>query len=198
VWAATRERLFTLVTAVGTAVSAAPTIVFVIVAAAVSLTAGIEAAAITAMVALTFRIVRRESVTGALAGAGIVAGCAAVAALTGQARGFFLLPTLVPFLVIVVCVATVALGRPLTGLILNRVVGGPANWREHDDLRRVYTVSTMGFVAVNSVIAAAQVPLYLYGETSVLAVSHLVTQPVYLAIVAVTVVFARRIVTRTP
>jgi hypothetical protein len=53
----------------------------------------------------------------------------------------------------------------------------------------------MAFVAVNTIIAALQVPLYLYGETSILAASHLVTQPVYLAIVAVTLVFARRTVT---
>jgi hypothetical protein len=191
-WAAMKERLFTRSAVSGVAVSASPAVVFVIANSKGSLIVGIVAATITAAVAMTYRIVRRESILGALVGVGIVAACATVAALTGQAQGFFLLPTVVPFLVIIVCVSTVAAGRPLSGLVLNRVAGGPHDWRQRTELRRVYTISTMAFVAVNTVIAALQVPLYLYGDTSILAASHVVTQPLYLAIVAVTVVFARR------
>ena len=177
-------------------VSAAPTIVFVVVNAAAPLTIAIVAAAVAATATLAYRGARREPLIGALVGAAIVLGCAAVAALTREARGFFLLPTAVPFLIITVCLVSVAVRRPLSGLLLNRVVGGPPDWRHRAELRGVYTVSTMTFVAVNAINAALQVPLYLYGKTSILAISHLVTQPVFVVIVAATLVFARRTVVR--
>ena len=182
--------------AAGVVVSAAPTVVFVVVNAAASLTIAIMAAAVTATAALAYRGARREPLTGALVGAAIVLGCAAVAALTREARGFFLLPTAVPFLIITVCLVSVVVRRPLSGLLLNRVVGGPPDWRHRAELRGVYTVSTMTFVAVNAINAALQVPLYLYGKTSILAISHVVTQPVFVVIVAATLGVARRTVVR--
>jgi hypothetical protein len=195
-WAAIKARICTRDMAAGVVMSAAPTMVFVVANAAASLTIAIMAAAVTATAALAYRGARREPLTGALVGAAIVLACAAVAALTREARGFFLLPTAVPFLIITVCLVSVAVRRPLSGLLLNRVVGGPPDWRRRAELRGVYTVSTMTFVAVNATNAALQVPLYLYGKTSILAISHVVTQPVFVVIVAATLVFARRTVVR--
>ena len=45
---------------------------------------------------------------GALIGLVTVGACATVATLLGEARGFFLLPALVPFVVIAVCVASIS------------------------------------------------------------------------------------------
>ncbi|WP_328458953.1 DUF3159 domain-containing protein [Amycolatopsis sp. NBC_00438] len=73
------------------------------------------------------------------------------------ARGFFLIPALIPFAVIAVCVTTVLIGRPLTGLVLNRVAGGPADWRSVPRLRRIHTVPTLTCAAVNG---ALQVSYY--------------------------------------
>jgi hypothetical protein len=86
----------------------------------------------------------------------LVAACAGTAALTGEARDFFLVPTLIPFAVILVCLATIAVGRPLTGLALNRLAGGPTDWPRIPRLRRVYTISTLACVAINTVNAVVQ------------------------------------------
>lgn len=176
----------------GLVVAAAPTIVFVLVNALSSLYPALIAAGIVALAAFAFRLVRRESLRQAAVGLAIVGVCAGVAAFTGQARGFFLLPALIPFAVIAVCVVSVLVRRPLTGLILNRVSGGPAGWYDDRRLRRVYTGTTLVCVAVNAVNATLQAVFYLADNTFVLAAAHVATGPVFAAIVAVTVVLARR------
>jgi hypothetical protein len=117
---------------------------------------------------------------------------------TGQERGFFLIPALVPFAVIAICAASIAARRPLTGVLLNRVSGGPARWREIDQLRRVYTVTTLAAAAVNAVNAAVQAVFYLANDPVVLAAAHIATGPVFAVIVAVTIVLARRVMPANP
>jgi Protein of unknown function (DUF3159) len=175
----------------GMLAAAAPSVVFVSVNALGSLYPALIAAGVTALAALAWRLSRRESWRQAAAGLVIVAACAGVAAVTGQARGFFLIPALLPFAIIAVCVASVVAKRPLTGLILNRVSGGPAGWREVPRLRRVYAITTLVCAAVNVVNAALQVTFYLKDDTFVLAAAHIATGPVFAVIVAVTIVAAR-------
>lgn len=173
--------------------AAAPTVAFLVAdAVAGSLTPALITAGVVALAACGWRLHRREPVRKALPGVLIVAVCAAVAAATGQARGFFLVPTLVPFAVIAVCLATLAVGRPLTGLLLNRLAGGPADWYRLARLRRVHTLATLACVAVNVVNAFVQVIFYRANNTLVLGAAHIATGPVFAAIVAVTVVSARR------
>jgi hypothetical protein len=178
--------------------AAAPTLAFLVAdAVAGSLTPALIAAGVVAMAACGWRLYRREPVRKALPGVLIVAVCAAVAAATGQARGFFLVPTLVPFAVIAVCLATLAVGRPLTGLLLNRLAGGPADWHRLTRLRRVHTLSTLACIAVNVVNAFVQVLFYRANNTLVLGAAHIATGPIFAAIVAVTVVSARRAIRAT-
>jgi hypothetical protein len=173
-------------------VTAAPAAVFVTADALASLYPALAAAGVVAAASFAWRLRRRQSWRQALAGLLIVAACAAVAAITGQERGFFLIPALIPFAVIAVCAGSVLLRRPLTGILLNRVSGGPAHWREISGLRRVYTITTLVAVAVNVVNAAIQAVFYIGNDPVVLAVAHIATGPVFAVIAAVTVVLARR------
>jgi hypothetical protein len=173
-------------------VAAAQAVAFVAADAAVSLYLALAVAGAVAVAGFGWRLARHQPLRQAAAGLAVVAVCAAVAAVTGQERGFFLIPALVPFAVIAVCVASVAAGRPLTGVILNRMSGGQANWRQVPRLRRVYVVSTLVCAAVNVVNAAVQAVFYLADKPVVLAVAHVATGPVFAVIVAVTIVFARR------
>ncbi|UOZ05312.1 DUF3159 domain-containing protein [Amycolatopsis sp. WQ 127309] len=173
-------------------VTAAPTVAFVAANAVGDLTAGLVTAAVTAIAAFAWRLYRRQPLRQAVLGLLLVAACAAVAAVTGEARGFFLIPALIPFAVIAVCVTTVLIGRPLTGLILNRVAGGPADWRSVPRLRRIYTVSTLTCAAVNVVNGALQVIYYRGNQPLVLGAVHIATGPVFAVIVAVTITCVRR------
>jgi intracellular septation protein A len=176
----------------GIVVAAAPTVAFVVANALSSLYPALAAAGITAVAAFAWRLRRHQSLRQAVIGLLLVVACAGVAAITGQARRFFLIPTLIPFAVITICVITVLAGRPLTGLLLNRVAGGPANWRELPRLRRVYVVSTLVCAAVNLLNAIVQVVFYVADQPIVLGAAHIATGPVFALIVAVTIGFVRR------
>lgn len=177
---------------IGIAVAAAPGIVFVVVNALRGLTFAIVAAAVTAVAGLAVRLARRSSIRSALVGVLVVAACAVVAALTGEARGFFLLPAMVPFAVIAVCLATIVGRRPLTGLLLNKVTGGPADWYQNQPLRRVHTTATWTAIGVNIVNATLQVIFYTKNDTAVLAIAHVATGPIFATLVAVTIVAVRK------
>ncbi|MER5882114.1 DUF3159 domain-containing protein [Streptomyces sp. NPDC001910] len=182
----------------GTLTAAAPTIAFLAVNAAATLDTALLAAGATAIAAFAWRLLRKEKLRQAVIGLLVVAVCAAVAALTGEARGFFLVPALIPFAVLAICLTTIAIGRPLTGLLLNRVSGGPADWRTEPRLRRVYRNSTWVCIAVNAVNATLQVVYYRGDEPLILGIIHIATGPVFAVIVAGTIAFARRAMPARP
>jgi hypothetical protein len=177
---------------IGLGVAAAPGVVFVAVNAYRGLNAAVVAAGITAVLGLGIRLARRDSVRSALIGILIVAVCAIVASLTGEARGFFLLPAMIPFAVIAVCLATIIARRPLTGLLLNKVTGGPADWYRNRGLRRVHDGATWTAVGVNTINAVLQVTFYARNDTAILAIAHVATGPIFATLVAVTVVAVRK------
>jgi Protein of unknown function (DUF3159) len=176
----------------GIAVTSAPTIVFVVASALGGLTVAITATAVTAVVAFAYRLLRRESLVGALAGLLVAAACAVTAAITGEARGFFLLPAALPAVVVLICLGTLLARRPLTGLLLNRLAGGPAQWPRHRGLLRVYDVTTVIAIAVNLVNFALQAVFYAADQAAVLAAAHVATGPIFATLVAGTLVAVRR------
>ena len=173
-------------------VAAAPTVAFLVADAVGSLPVAVGVAAATAVAVFGWRLHRRAGLGSAAIGLVLVAACATVAVVTGQARGFFLIPALIPFAVIAVCVGTVIAGRPLTGLVLNKVIGGPPRWWTRPRLRRVHVVATLACAAVNVVNGALQVVFYQADQPIVLGALHIATGPVFAVIVAVTIGFARR------
>jgi hypothetical protein len=191
-WAAIRQTWSDPERWIAIALAAAPSLVFVAVNALSSLFPSILAATTTALAGLGYRLARRQSTRSALIGIPVVVVCAAVAAVTGEARGFFLVPALIPFAVIAICLVTIIVRRPLTGLILNRVTGGPADWYRHPALRRVHLVATITALGINVVNGAVQAIFYGRGDTVVLAVAHVATGPVFATLVAVTIVAVRR------
>jgi hypothetical protein len=191
-WAAIKQTWSDPERWVGIAVAAAPSLVFVAVNVLASLYPAIVAAALTAAAGLGYRLARRQSPRSALIGILIVAVGAVLAAVTGEARGFFLVPALIPFAVIVICLATIVARRPLTGLILNRVTGGPPDWYRNPPLRRVHLVATAAALGINVINAVIQVIFYGRGDTVVLAIAHVATGPIFATLVAVTVVAVRK------
>jgi hypothetical protein len=96
----------------GVLVASAPAVVFLVASALGGLTAAIVGAGVTAVIAFAYRLARRETLGGALVGLILAAACALLAALTGEARGFFLLPTALPAVIFLVCLGTVIARRP--------------------------------------------------------------------------------------
>ncbi|GAA2077314.1 DUF3159 domain-containing protein [Actinomadura alba] len=172
---------------IGIAVAAAPTVAFVVANALSGLTWAFIALAGAAPVVLGVRLARRESLRAALFGLAVAAVCALVAAVAGEARAFFLLPTVLPAAFMLLFLGSLLVRRPLTGL-----AGGPRDWRRHGPLRRVYTVTTLVAVAINLVNFVLRTVLYSADQLAVLAVLEVATAPVLLTLAAFTLVAARR------
>lgn len=179
-------------------VTAAPTIVFVAVNSAGSLTAAVIAAAATALAGFVYQLLRKKPLRNALIGPLIVAACATVAVVSGNAKGFFVVPGLITGIVVVVCAVTILVRRPLSGLLLNRISGGPPDWYARPRLRRVHVITTWLCAAVDVVSMAATVVFYLTDNTVGLAAVHIANAPVFAVIVAVCVMRARRVIAGLP
>ena len=178
--------------------AALPTVAFVATVMVSTLTAAIVAAGITAVVVFGYRLLVKQPVRPALTGLAIAAVCAAAAALTGDTRGFFLAPTAITVIIVVVCLGTIAVRRPLAGLLLNRLAGGPHDWHRHRELMRVYTLCTLVCVAVNVVSTGLQIFGYIIDNTVLLAALHIINPIVFTVIIAITVVAARKAISLKP
>lgn len=177
---------------VGLACAAAPTIAFVVVEAVAGLTPALIALLVTAVVACAVRLVRRESPGAAVAGLVVAAVCAAIAAVTGQARDFFLPAMVVPVLFVLAHSGSLLAGRPLMGLVVNPLTGGPRTWHTHRRLRRLYTASTLVGLALAGLTLTARVVFYLADQPAALAVVQVVSTTTFALHFALTAVLARR------
>lgn len=183
---------------VGLAAAAAPTVAFVAADAAAGLGIALVALGVTAVAACVLRLVRRESPGAALAGLVVAGVCAAVAALAGEARAFFLPTMVVPAIFVVVYIVTLAAGRPLMGVMINPLAGGPRRWRQHPALRRTYITSSLIGLLLAAVNLLARVVFYLADQPAVLAAIQVGATTLFAAHFAVTLVIARRVAGRSP
>ncbi len=182
----------------GMVAAAVPTIVFVVGNGLSSLYPALLATAAAAVLIFGWRLARRQPLRQALAGLLIAGVCAALAAYTGQAKGFFLATVLLPALGVVVCVGSVLARRPLAGYLVNRIAGGQAGWRKDRRLLRIYSGTTLLSAAVNVVSFGLQTALYRANQTAWLAAFHILTGPLWAAITITTVMLARRAIKRGP
>lgn len=181
--------------ATGILVAATPAVAFVVADAVGGLTWAFIALAVAAPVAFGVRLARRESLRGALIGLAVAGVCAGIAAFSGEARAFFLLPTLIPAVMGVVFLGSVLVRRPVTGMLFNRLVGGPADWRDHARLLRVYTLTTLAGVVLHVLNLGLRGVAYLANQPAVLAALGVAAVPAFAALAAVTLVAARRAIT---
>ena len=184
--------------ATGVLVAAAPAAAFVVADALGGLGWAFVALAVSAPLAFGVRLARRESLRGALIGLAVAGVCALVAALSGEARAFFLLPTLIPAVLGVVFLGSVLVRRPVTGMVVNPLAGGPADWREHAPLLRVYTLTTLAGVGIHAVNLALRGVFYVADQPAVLAALGVAAAPVFAVLAAVTFVGARRAIAGLP
>ena len=181
---------------VGLVAATAPTVAFVATDAAAGLGAAFVALGATAVLACVVRVLRRESPGAALAGLVVAGLCAAVAAVAGEARAFFLPTMVVPPLFVLAYLVSLATGRPLMGLLVNPLSGGPRDWRRQPALRRTYVVSTLVALLLAVVNLVVRVAFYLADEPAALAAVQVGANVAFALHFAVTFVVARRVAAR--
>ena len=109
------------------------------------------------------------------AGMGLLglAGAAALAAVTGDAKTYFLPGILANAGYAVLTIGSIAAGRPLLGYVIALIDRGYAHWREDPGLRRAASVATAMWAAVFTVRAVVQGYLYAHGQVHWLAPARL-------------------------
>ncbi|MEV6549840.1 DUF3159 domain-containing protein [Streptomyces sp. NPDC051597] len=180
----------------GFAATAAPTLAFVVAYGTEGPQTALVAATVTGVLVLACGLWARRYLRHAAVGALLAVVCAVVAVGTGQARGFFLLPMLLPAVSSAACLLSVLAGRPLAGLVANRVVGGPPSWRSQPSLHRFYRWMTVCIGLVCLASLGAQAALYSRAEVAWLGLLHVVMGALWPGITAATLALSRMAVTR--
>jgi hypothetical protein len=174
--------------------SGLPVVVFVAANAAAGLTAAIWAAIGCGAVLLVLRLVRRETVQQAVSGFLGVALAAYIASRTGEAKGFFLLGIWASFGYAALFLASVLVRWPLVGVVWEYVDGDGGHWRRDPPLFRVYTWTTLVWIAVFLSRGLVQRFLYEEDRTGWLAVARLgMGYPLTVGALALTIIAVRRV-----
>ena len=178
------------------ATSAVPTLVFAGADSISGLGPAVIATVLSGALVLGWRLRTGRRKSYAVLGVLLAVICAAVAAGTGQARTFFLLPMLVPATAAAACILSVLAGSPLAGLVANKIVGGPANWHSHQPLHRFYLRTTLLIALASGASLASQIILYRLDAVTLLGIVHILMAPLWLAITAASITASRVSVTR--
>ncbi len=169
------EELRTVLTGRGNlADSILPPILFFAVNALAGFGLALWAALFAALLITLLRVSRHQSLGYALAGLAAVALSVGVAKASGQAGGFFLPGVLTDLITVILCVASVLLGRPLVALTSAVVRRWPLRWYWHPRVRPAYGEVTW----IWGLFFAARTTLHLallQGSSGVLAVIAVVT-----------------------
>jgi hypothetical protein len=153
--------------------SSLPVVTFVVASSVSGLLIAIGSALAVAALVLLWRLVRRESTQPAFAGFLGVAGCALIAYIVGQSKGYFLLGIWMSLLWAVVFTVSVLIRRPIVGYIWSWASGHDRGWR--GVLRAVYAfdIATLGWVLVFGARFVVQRLLYDANQTGWLGVARI-------------------------
>jgi hypothetical protein len=135
---------------------------------------GIVAVGVTAVLAIA-RLLKRETVQFALSGVVGVAFGAFVANRTGNAGDFFLPGILINAASAIAYLFSIAIRRPLLGLIVSNLTGEGSSWYRDPERRRAYTRASWIWVGLFVFRLSIQLPLYLSDAVGPLAVARVVT-----------------------
>ena len=143
------------------------------------------------VVFIVLRLVMRQPVTTAIAGALGVGISAGLALITNDANNNFVRGFFINGGVVLVMVVSLLARRPFVGLIVSLLLNDD-DWRSNPAKVRVATIATILWTALSALRLAVQLPLYLAEATEALAATKLVMGvPLYAALLWVTWLLVR-------
>ena len=154
--------------------SVLPTLLFVVlfVLTRSVMIAGVTATAVV-LVLLVARILQRESPGTVLGGLVGVALGAVLAIRSGEGSDFYWPGIVTNAVALLVLGISLALRRPLVGLLVGLLDPRVADWAEDRDARRVYTRATLLFAGLYVAKLAVQLPLLLTGQVAALGAAKI-------------------------
>ncbi|WIE66511.1 DUF3159 domain-containing protein [Curtobacterium sp. MCLR17_036] len=151
---------------------------------------------------VVLRLLQRQSLAMSLAGILGVAISAGLALVTGKAESNFIPGIVINAVWLVGLLVTLAIRRPLIGLIVGFLLppdadGSHQDWRADPAKRRVLTVATWIWVGLFAVRLLIEIPLYVTAQVELLAGIKLITGvPLYAAVLWVTWLLVRTVFRR--
>ncbi len=124
-----------------------------------------------ALVLTIARLARRESPRHALSGLVGVAFAAFVATRSGRAENFFLPGLLANALYASAFLVSLAVRRPLVGIIVTKLDGEDDRWREDPRRMRAFVRATWLWAGLFALRLVVQLPLYLAGAVVALGIA---------------------------
>lgn len=154
--------------------SGLPAIAFVVAYSASGQDVNVSAAIAVGLtlVLAAVRLVRREPVRHALSGLIGVAFAAFIATRSGRAENFFLPGLLANAAYALAFAGSIAIRRPLVGVIVGQLDGEGSAWREHPERVTAFTRATWLWAGLFSLRLVVQLPLYLAGAVVALGVAR--------------------------
>jgi hypothetical protein len=125
-----------------------------------------------ALVLTVVRLTRRESPRHALSGLIGVAFAAFVATRSGRAENFFLPGLLANAAYAAAFLISIAVRRPLVGIIVGQIDGEGSGWREDPKRVRCFVRASWLWVGLFLTRLSVQLPLYLAGAVVALGVAR--------------------------
>jgi hypothetical protein len=123
------------------------------------------------VVIAVIRVVRRDPVQFALIGFAGVALAAFIADRTGKAEDFFVPGLLLNAAYALAYLVSIAVRRPLIGLIIGPLTGEGMEWRNDPERVRLYSRASWIWVGVFTLRLAVQLPLYFAGALLALGIA---------------------------
>ena len=153
--------------------------------------ASVLAPLVVAATFIVIRIVRREAVTTAIAGALGIGISAALALFTGNANDNFVPGFVINVVVVIVMVISLAARRPFVGVIVGLLLGDD-DWHKDKAKLRVAAIATILWACLSGLRLAVQLPLYFADIPEALAATKLVMGvPLYAGLLWVTWLLVR-------
>ncbi|WP_137144813.1 DUF3159 domain-containing protein [Mycolicibacterium sp. CR10] len=152
-----------------------PSLAYVIVNAIAGLDAAIVVAIGASSGLILLRVVRKEPIQPAVSGLLGVVVASLIALYTGSAEGYFLPGIWMSLAMAVVFAVSIAVRRPLVGVIWNALTSAGERTVWHTDKRalRAFDIATLAFVAVFTARYVVQDWLYDAGSAGWLAVARI-------------------------
>lgn len=146
---------------------------------------------VVSAVFIVVRLVMRQPVTTAIAGALGIGVSAALALFTGNANDNFVPGFFINGGVLLVMIVTLLVRRPFVGVIVGLLLNDD-DWRKDPAKLRVATIATILWATLSGLRLAVQVPLYLASATEALGATKLVMGvPLYAGLLWVTWLLVR-------
>ncbi|AXK44987.1 DUF3159 domain-containing protein [Brachybacterium saurashtrense] len=154
--------------------SVLPTLLFVVLFVAIRsvLIAGVAATAAVAVFVVA-RLLQRQSVGTAMGGLVAAALGAVLAIRSGEGTDFYWPGIVTNAVSLLVLVLSLALRRPLLGVVVALLDPRVRDWAQDSASRRVYTRATLLFAGLYAAKLAVQLPLLLTGQVAALGAAKI-------------------------